>query len=253
MTIEVSPWFVVHAKPQADMRLFCFPFAGGSSTSFRGWEQWLPDRIEQVVVELPGRGRRFGESPCDSLSKLIVPLADAIEVSGGHFAFFGHSLGALICFELTRELRRRGSPLPEFLAVSAKRAPHIPTDRQLHLLSDAKLVNELQTYNGTPAAVLGNEELMELFLPILRADFSLAECYQHQPEPPMDIPIHALGGDKDMGVTVEQLRAWQKHTTVTFSLKQFPGGHFYHQEDAAEAFVAHLNELLTPGSRCIAV
>jgi medium-chain acyl-[acyl-carrier-protein] hydrolase len=144
------------------------------------------------------------------------------------FAFFGHSMGALISYELARHLRRTGAPLPAHLFVSGHGAPHLP-DRNppLHALPQAQFVEKLRELNGTPEEVLRHPELLELLIPILRADFAVCETYVHAPEPPLDCPISAFSGLGDEYVNREELEGWREQTTGRFSVRLFPGDHFY--------------------------
>lgn len=226
----MSSWiFRANPRPDAELRLICFPYAGGSAHIFKGWDAFLPTEIEVCAVQLPGRGQRITEPPIDTLSRLTPQLADALlPYMDRPFAFFGHSMGALISFELVRTLRRQGAPLPRHLFVSARHAPHLPSARTpIHHLPDARFMAELEHYKGTPSAVLQNRELMELFLPALRADFTISERYAYVTEQPLAVPISALGGVQDELVTRASLAAWCEHTAGSFSSRLFPGDHFY--------------------------
>jgi medium-chain acyl-[acyl-carrier-protein] hydrolase len=160
---------------------------------------------------------------------LIKTLAEALRPQLDRpFAFFGHSLGALVAFELARRLERDGGPVPVRLLVSGCAAPQVPRDgRPLHVLPEAEFRSELRGLNGTPAAVLENEELMELLLPTLRADFALCETYTFIPGPPLTCPINAWGGLNDDAVSRQSLDAWQEQTTGSFRLHLLPGDHFF--------------------------
>jgi medium-chain acyl-[acyl-carrier-protein] hydrolase len=215
--------------PQACFRLFCFPYAGGGAGIFRTWPERLWPEIEVCAIQLPGREDRFTETPFANLSSLIDALADVIyPYLDIPFAFFGHSLGSLISFELTRRLRRQKAPCPIQLFVSASRAPQIPDpDPLIHQLPDAEFIEELGRFNGTPKAVLDNPELMEVFLPLLRSDISLWETYVYDHEAPLDCPISAFGGLEDEEVSREELAAWHDQTRSRFSIQMFSGDHFF--------------------------
>jgi medium-chain acyl-[acyl-carrier-protein] hydrolase len=194
------------------------------------WPDGLPS-VEILAVQLPGREDRLREQPFARLSQLIDVLA---EVLAPHmrspFAFFGHSVGALIGFELARKLRRQNARGPVHLFVSARRAPQIPEPGPpLHRLPDAAFKDELRRFNGTPEVVLREPELMELFLPLLRADFALLETYVYSNDEPLDCPITAFGGLQDTKATSDELAAWREQTKRDFTLRMFPGGHFYLQ------------------------
>lgn len=243
-----SEWYVCARQvSRPAFRLFCFPYAGssGSLSVFREWARALPAWIEVLTLELPGRGRRYGQPLLSSLtdvsSRLVQVTAPLTDLP---YAFAGHSIGALIAFELTRALRSRVARLPRALLVSGKRAPQLPHPQRLHQLPEAQLVEALREYNGTPSEVLQNPELMELFLPILRADFALAETYVHRSEAPFAIPLHAFGGHEDAGVGQDCLRAWGSHTTGTFSCEMFPGDHFFLQGEGRQQLQARVVDLV---------
>lgn len=220
---------------QANLRLFCFPYAGGSSQIFRSWSDCLPPSIEVCPVELPGRGSRFREAAFTKLSMLVEAIAPNLLPSlDKPFAFFGHSMGAVISFELTRYLRRNYDLAPVHLFVSAHRAPQIPDpDPPIHALPEAEFIQELRDLNGTPQTVLANRELMQLMLPTLRADFQAIETYVYTKEPPFECPIAAFGGLQDDSVTFDELDAWRHHTRAAFSLQMLPGDHFFIQSGSA--------------------
>lgn len=214
---------------QADLRLFCFPYAGGKATSFRGWENSLPNNIEVCPIELPGRGTRMMEEPFTEFSQLIPELTDGIfPYLDKPFAFFGHSMGSIVSFEVAHLLHQKYGLIPVHLFVSGRGAPHIPIkSKQIHKLPEAAFIEELRHFNGTPEAVLENTELMELLLPTLRADFTLVENYFHTPKHTLGCAISAFGGLQDSKVSRANLEAWQQQTTTDFSIQMFPGDHFF--------------------------
>jgi medium-chain acyl-[acyl-carrier-protein] hydrolase len=215
--------------PQTSFRLFCFPYAGGGASFFRTWRERLWPDIEVCAIQLPGREDRLMETPIGELSALIDVLADVLyPYLDFPFAFFGHSLGALISFELTRRLRRQKAPCPLQLFVSGHRAPQIPDpDPPIHQLPDADFIEELGRFNGTPQAVLENSELMEVFMPLLRSDIGLEETYVYDDEAPLDCPISAFGGLEDEEVSREELAGWCDQTRSKFEIQMFPGDHFF--------------------------
>jgi surfactin synthase thioesterase subunit len=228
--MSITPWLPpLQSNPQADLRLFCFPYAGASSVVFRGWPAYLPGYVEVCAVQLAGRGRRLREEPYTKIPALVHAAAEALQpYLDKPFVFFGHSLGALIGFEMARWLRGRGGREPLHLFVSGRRAPQLPsTDPPTFKLPEAEFIEELKQLNGTPHEVLANPELMAVTLPLLRADFELAQTYTYTAEPPLDISITAFGGVEDKKVPQEELGEWSKQTTSSFSLRMFPGDHFY--------------------------
>ncbi|MEO1429654.1 MAG: thioesterase II family protein [Cyanobacteria bacterium J06633_8] len=216
-------------NPKANLRLFCFPYAGGKATSFRRWENILPSNMEVCPIELPGRGTRMMEKPFTEFSQLIPELTKAIfPYLDKPFAFFGHSMGSIVCFEVAHLLQQKYGLSPLHLFVSGRSAPQIPMDNKLiHKLPEAAFIEELRRLNGTPEAVLENTELMQLLLPILRADFALVENYVYIPKPSLGCPISAFGGLQDSKVRSVNLGAWLQHTTSHFSMQMFPGDHFF--------------------------
>jgi medium-chain acyl-[acyl-carrier-protein] hydrolase len=222
-------------NPGARLRVFCFPFAGGGPSAFKTWMDEFPSAIraeaELCAIQLPGRENRLKEPSFDRLSPLLDALAPVIRrYSGTPFAFVGHSMGALVSFELARKLRRQGFEGPIHMVVSGHRAPQLP-DRQppIHGSPDDEVIAQLRNLGGTPEAVLQNPELMELLLPVLRADFAVCESYVYANEEPLDCSITALGGNDDGRVSREELLAWRAQTRNSFSMHQFPGNHFFIQ------------------------
>ncbi|MHC4617195.1 MAG: thioesterase II family protein [Planctomycetota bacterium] len=214
----------------AQLRLFCFPYAGGGVSIFRIWQSQLPTSVQLCPVQLPGREDRLREKPHNRLQTLVSDLADALEpyINGLPFAFFGHSMGALISFELSRELRQRSQNKPLCLYLSAHRAAHLPDRRPpIHHLPDDRFLLELRRLEGTPKEVFEEQELMTLLLPALRADFALCETYTFAPQPPLSSRIVAFGGLEDREVAVEELSAWQEQTENSFKLWMLPGNHFF--------------------------
>lgn len=230
-----NPWFVrLQPKPNANFRLFCFPYAGGGSYIYTDWVHDFPPDIELIAVQPPGRGRRFAEPAFVRIDALIQNLSQTLLDNfndGIPFAFFGHSMGALVAYELTQTLRQQGNPQPHMLFVSGHRAPHVP-DRYppVHKMPKETFINKLRDYNGTPQEILDNNEFLELFLPTLRADFTLCETYSYQERDPLHCPIFAFGGISDPQITTEDINAWQAHTTNTFRMRMFVGDHFFLRE-----------------------
>jgi medium-chain acyl-[acyl-carrier-protein] hydrolase len=235
--INDSPLLAGHKpNPHAALRLFCFPYAGGGALVYRNWGKILPQDIDVCAVQLPGRGNRLLESPfnrmtlvVEAIGREIVPLLDR------PYALFGHSMGAIISFELARLFRRDGLPAPTHLFASGHKAPQIAkTEPFTYNLPEAEFIAELQRLNGTPKEVLDHPELMEIMIPLLRADFESIQTYLYKDEPPLDCPITALGGLHDQGIGRETLEPWREQTTAAFNLRMFPGDHFFlHSEQSS--------------------
>lgn len=232
-TSTQSQWFSFYRpNPSATVRLFCFPFAGGNAMSYRTWANFLPKNIEVCPVELPGRGARLREKPYIQLESMIQAIVtDLLPMfKNTPYAIFGHSMGALIGFELIRYLRKMQVQEAIHLFVSGHIAPHVPYDRKpIYDLPDGEFIKELRKMNGTPQAVLDNDELMQLLLPTLRADFAANETYVYEDDFPLTCQITAFGGLQDKDVSREDIEAWQKHTSSSFSIYMLPGDHFFFQ------------------------
>jgi medium-chain acyl-[acyl-carrier-protein] hydrolase len=229
----------------ARLRLFCFPYAGGGASAFFSWQRSLPRGVEVRGVQPPGREGRVRERPIAEwgpfLDGLMAELVPRLDVP---FAFFGHSLGATVAFEVARRLRAMGGPQPLHLFASGRTAPHLPMeDPPVHALPEPEFVAELRRLGGTPEEVLGNADLMSILLPLLRADFGLSETYEHTPGDPLDLPITGYGGVRDERVEPERVSAWRQHTRAGFREVMFPGGHFFLHEDRQSLLADLSNEL----------
>ncbi|PYP89455.1 MAG: putative thioesterase [Candidatus Angelobacter sp. Gp1-AA117] len=213
---------------RAAIRLFCCPYAGGSEAVFRAWQTALGPAINVVPLQLPGRGVRMREP----LFRDIMPLvASASEVVASHldkpFALFGHSMGATISFELARALRKTRGVQPIHLFVSGTCCPQEVGRHYREELPVTDIKDKLRQYAGTPPEVLEHPELMEIFAPIIQADFAVCRSYQYTPEPPLGCPITAFGGLEDHDVSRESLQCWGTETTGQFRSRMLPGGHFF--------------------------
>lgn len=231
-----SRW-VPYVRPRAGarVRLIGFPHAGGSASAFRSWENVLPPDIEVCGVQLPGRETRWAEAPLDDLAALLEAVGPALEPwTETPFCLFGHSLGGLIAFELARWQRRHGLPGPVGLFVAGSPAPQTPRSNPLHGLPREDFVAGLRRLGTVPEELLGNDELLDLVLPTLRADFRVFETYEHRTEHPLACPISILGGEKDQLVPVGELEGWRVHTDSVAAVRLFPGGHFFLQDARAD-------------------
>lgn len=211
------------------MRLYCLPYAGGSAGLFRSWRHLLPSDLALYGVEYPGRGTRISEPPIDRIDVLASQLTDALmDVPSTPYVLFGHSMGALTAFEVSHQLAARGASLPILLVVSGHGAPSLPsTDKPVHASADHEFLARLRELNATPSEVLETSDLIELMMPILRADFRAAETYVPANRPKLDIPIAAYGGLTDPDVSRDQLLAWEDETTAACTVRMFPGDHFF--------------------------
>jgi medium-chain acyl-[acyl-carrier-protein] hydrolase len=228
--MSTDAWVVrPRPNPQARLRLFCFPYAGGAASVFYAWPNDVPDDVEVCPIQLPGRQSRLEEPPFTRMEPLVQALALAIQpYLDRPFALFGHSLGAKISFELARHLRAQGAPMPVYLFFSGSIPPQIPnSDSPIHTLPDAEFVETLRRFNGTPEALLQNDELLQFFLPLLRADIALHETYRYVPGEPFDCPVSVFGGLEDDDVSRENLEAWRAHARGKFTLRMLSGDHFF--------------------------
>ncbi|GAB2934259.1 alpha/beta fold hydrolase [Micromonospora polyrhachis] len=225
----ISPWFCGTTRVDASTRLFCFPYAGGNAAAFLPWQPLLGPDVELWVAQLPGRGTRLFETPLPDLDELVARLADVVgEHTDRPYVLFGHSLGALVAFEVARALRRAGLPPPCGLWVAGAEGPQTRViDQRLHNLPDAELVNALRDYGGTSTELLDDPEMMALLLPGLRADLAVDECYDYRTEPRLELPIHLLLGSRDPHVDRERAEGWSRESNQRIHRHVFPGEHFF--------------------------
>jgi len=227
--------------------LLCLPHAGGGAAAFSPWIPLAPPTLRICPVQLPGREKRVREQPVDDLSVLVLTLGPILKQHlDKPFAIFGHSMGALIGFELSRELRRSYGLLPSRLFVSAARAPQLPRrDPLISASSDQELLNELSGLGGMASEVLRHKELLGLSLPTIRADLHLCESYVYRPEQALECPISAFGGLGDEGVTRDGLLAWEEQTSSAFKGRFYPGDHFYIRSNLHHVLAAIDTDLST--------
>jgi medium-chain acyl-[acyl-carrier-protein] hydrolase len=239
---------------RAPVRCFCFPYAGANHTLFSNWSQWLARRVDVIPVILPGRGVRFCEAPYVEFEQLMQDLEYAIApLLDQEFALFGHSLGALIAYELAHRLCRRDSPRPRHLFVSATRAPHVPQPASALLKiddykrDDAAFARILAANGGIPHEWLNNEEIIAVVVPAIRADFRLYESYKPCSVPEqraVTCPITAFGGLADTrDVPEPALREWARYTRSSFDMHMFAGDHFF-LHTHPDAITDHIRDLL---------
>lgn len=224
-----SEWLKAGGGPPGRVRLFCFPHAGGGASIYRQWSGFLAPAVEVCPVQLPGREDRLRDPPFVRLQRMVEVLAETLQsYFDMPFAFFGHSMGGLIAFELVRELRRTSGNIPVHLFVSAHRAPQLPDpDPPIHALPDELFMSAVERLHTGRSEAMQHPELRRLLLPTLRADFAVCETYDYRPEPPLDCSLTVFGGKADPRVPLDALGPWAEQTRRVFVVQTFPGDHFY--------------------------
>lgn len=211
----------------ATARLVCLPHAGGSAPFFLPVAAAHSPGVDVVAIQYPGRQDRRGERPLDTMDELADAITAVLLAQPElPLTVFGHSLGAIVGFEVVRRLEAAGQP-PVRLFASGRRAPSTSHDDTVHLRDDAGILAEIRRLNGTASSVLGNDELMQAALPSLRADYKVAETYRCQPQDTVACPVTVLTGDSDPKTSLDEANEWARHTTAEFDLHVYPGGHFF--------------------------
>lgn len=223
--------------------LFCLPFAGGGASAYNQWIKMMKDTITVCPIQLPGREERIMEQPYEEMSVMLDDLERAVlSVIKGSYALWGHSMGGKIAYELEKRMEKRGYTAKCFF-VSGSRVPHIPEPDPIYHLPDAEFKEKLGRFEGTPKEILDNQELLDFFLPMLRADFIMDETYYSDSFISLRCPIVSFGGESDREANVEEVKAWKTYTESDFDYRIFPGGHFYireHESDVIQAISERL-------------
>ncbi len=247
VSVKNGRWVICQQpRPEAKLRLFCFPYAGGGASAFKSWSEVISDNIELCIFQMPGREERLGEKLITDMYQLVDFLVEEITTySDRPFAFFGHSMGAIIAYETACHLRKIGSSGPLHIFLSARAAPHLQEDGDpLRFLDDETFIARLhRTYGAVPEAIRQSEELKKIFLPILRADVELLEKYKNIRSEPLDCPISVLGGKSDPAISKTMLAGWQSHTSAVFIQHEFPGEHFFINSERNSVIETILNDL----------
>jgi surfactin synthase thioesterase subunit len=223
-------WLSPSRNSEARVRLFCLPHAGAGTAVYHGWKRLLPSAIEVCPIQIPGRENRLSEpSHIDGealIEEISLAMAGQLDLP---YAIFGHSMGALLTLDLALRLREHGQPDPVYLFVSGRNATHVPIKHgSIHKLPDEEFLDALAVrYGGLPQEILDTPDLLELYLPILRADLTLLETHSYRQRAPLACPIAAFAGRDDRNVSEEGLLAWGEHTTGAFESRWLEGDHFY--------------------------
>ncbi|WP_172381342.1 thioesterase II family protein [Streptomyces sp. MNP-20] len=240
--VPESPYVWRARRPGHRRRLICFPHAGAGAAAYTAWAERLPADVELVAVQLPGRQNRITEEPFTEVGPLVRVLVHALRaVLDGPVAFFGHSCGAALAYELAQALRARGHRGPEQLFLSAQPAPGRTGVRQLHELPDDEFRAEIIRLGGIEAEILADEDVMGSLLTVLRADFALWERHRLTAGPPLECPVTVLAGTADPRSPVDTLSAWSACTTKDVTTRLYEGGHFYFLDRLADV-VAFIGE-----------
>jgi medium-chain acyl-[acyl-carrier-protein] hydrolase len=242
----LNNWFHSFSpNPNAELRLFCFHYGGGGASTFRDWHEYLPEYVEPICVQFPGRELRYKEPLVSDLNLVCKQLNDAIKgYLNKPYLFFGHSVGALVSHHLAYRLKSEGQKTPEHIVISGRSAPSDDKkyyDKITHL-PDEEFLEKLPEYGGTPESFLNNSELIKIYLPILRSDFLLSESEEkiiHK----LDCPISVFGGFKDR-VSSQKLQLWKNETTQECNVTMFPGNHFFINENKIQV-INQLKKIIT--------
>ncbi|MEU3224862.1 alpha/beta fold hydrolase [Streptomyces sp. NPDC006976] len=233
-----------HPAPEQPYRLVCLPHAGGTASAFFSFSQALAAHADVLAIQYPGRQDRRHEPPITVTEELVDAIHQALRPWADRpLVLFGHSMGAVLGFELARRMEAESEP-PLGLIVSGRRAPHMPRPDSLHTKGDDALIAEIQQLAGTDPGVLADEEIVRMVLPAIRADFKAVETYRYRPDPGRDralsCPLSVLTGESDPRVSLHEAREWREHTSGNFTFRSFPGGHFYltPQQDAVTRAIA---------------
>lgn len=244
-----SRWFRRFTPDSGDgPRLVCLPHAGGSATAYAPLARALGADVDVVAVQYPGRQERWDEEPFTAMTPLVEAvageLARAVAAEPGRpYALFGHSMGAVVAWETARVLERRGLPLPRRVFLSGRGAPQARHDDRRLALDDAALTADVHRLGGTDQSLLDDPDVLELLLPVLRADYRALASYRWHGGAPITPPITALIGDDDPVVSVAEAGTWRGHTGGGFALEVFSGGHFYLSDAAVPVAGAVLRGL----------
>ncbi len=229
MNVTENIYTVFDAKPNAKLRLLCFPYAGGSANIFRSWGSYLTDEVELVAVQLPGRGRRLMEPPHSDMKQIVDELIRYSEqVTDLPLVIFGHSLGGCVAFEFMKHLDNQRHTCPKLFICSASRPPQLPSSiRNIKNMSDKTFIDLVRSMESTPKEILGCEEMMALLLPMLKADFTISEQYRNRDNRKFSVSCMVLIGSSDRNLSKDNASLWNEYFHSKPKLVEIQGGHFF--------------------------
>lgn len=249
-TTETNSWFFrPKANRKAKLRLFCFPYAGGTAQIYHSWPDLLPDEIEMIAIQYPGHIKSLQAKLFNRMSELVEAIYDQIKgCMDKPYAFFGHSMGAMITYDLAQYICTKKAPPPVHLFQAARRAPHIQSIQPaLHSMSTAEIISVMRSFRMLPEEVINNEYILQLILPGIIADFEMVETWQYNPHSsPLPIPITAFCGVNDNQAAHNDMEEWRKHTVKEFNIFIYPEQHFFiHNEQVRRNMLQVLINTLT--------
>ncbi|WP_017496487.1 thioesterase II family protein [Flavobacterium sp. WG21] len=225
------------------IKLFCFPFAGGSKYSFNLYLEYASENIQLIPFDYPGRGARINEILLSNIDEIVEDVFKSIKGQlNEQYAFYGHSMGSLVAYLLIKKLIKHNLPLPFYLFVSGAGGPSVLQPKERSTLPTDEFINELRTIGGSPESVLENSELIKFFEPILRTDFKSIETYSYEATTKFNIPISVIIGDQE-GISIEEAKAWGRETSLEVDIEVLPGHHFFIYEHH-EKLMSLINETL---------
>ncbi|GAA3128600.1 alpha/beta fold hydrolase [Streptomyces rameus] len=235
-TAQFEKWVSVsHPAPQSNVRLACLPYAGGSASFFFPVSKALHPTVEVLALQYPGRQTRLHEPRIDNVPEFADQIFAALRhLDDKPLALFGHSMGAVLAYEVALRMQDAGLPAPVRLFASGRRAPSRYRDERVHAATDAEFVAELRKLSGTNEMLLGDPEVLAMILPAIRSDYTAIERYRHEPGRRLDCPVTVLTGDSDPRVSLDEAEAWAEHTTGACETEVFRGGHFFLVDRIAE-------------------
>ncbi|MEK3791128.1 alpha/beta fold hydrolase [Paenibacillus sp. FSL R7-0204] len=244
LTVTYSPLFVApKLNPQATCRIFCLPYAGGMAEIYYPWLNVLPEEFELVAVQYPGHVPGTGDELYTCLNSLAEEIANEISAfSDKKYIIFGHSMGALIAYEVTKRLAGKKVRQPEHLFIAARTPPNLPVVApMIHKMSDSEIIQIARAFNALPEEVLQNEDILQMIIPTLKADFEMIGTWKHDHNaPPLNVPLCAFTGMFDSLGVPEQMKEWSNYTSNSFRMITMPEKHYFILNPAVQEDIIHI-------------